>query len=100
MWVKKNWNDLKKGFRENVSIFTEDAESGEYQVKSASVEFITDTKIASIDCKKITVSFDNRKSEWCLDQHGGLVEMTVKDAQITVTRASNENAAKAHLQTK
>lgn len=98
MWVKKNWDRIKKGFRDNVSIFTEDADSGEYQVKTATLDFLSDEKISNAACKKIKVAFDNRKSEWCIAQDGGLVEMTMKEADLIVRRTTDAQAAKSHLE--
>ncbi len=97
VWFHKNWDSLKPGFRQSISVFAEDADSGEYQVKSAQIEFAKERKDGNTPCKEMKVAFDTRKSIWCVDKNAGLVDMTMPDVNLVVKRARDEAEAKAFL---
>ena len=97
VWIKRHWDVLKPGYRGSVPIFTEDAESGEYQVKTAQVEYTGERKNPAPGCKEVRVNYDNRVSAWCVEPGGALRDMVIGDKEVIVKQAGSESEAKSAL---
>lgn len=97
VWLQRHWDDLKPGYRGSVPIFTEDADSGEYQVKTARLEYTGERKSPAPGCKEVKVEYDSRASAWCVDRSGALVDMVIGKNEITVRRVAGEKEAKSAL---
>lgn len=98
IYISKNWDKIKPGQTSTVRVFAEDGGNHEFISKMAKYKMKEQNK--KLGCTYFLIEFNEIKSEWCLNEKGSLVTMSIEKPNISVTKVNSEATAKAFLDEK